>query len=84
MNDAPSGLREPSQLLPRVFGGKRQELRGTQARNPAERDLVGIFPNFTSACAAWRAKAQLAVDNALRRYFIVHLHRFLDRASDLA
>ena len=82
MNDAPSGTRQSSQLLHLVFGGELKELHGTEFRNPAELDIVGIFPNFASAYAAWRAKAQLTVDNALTRYFIVHLHRFLDPASD--
>lgn len=41
-------------------------------------DIVGIFPNYASAHAAWRAKAQQTVDNAQMRYFIVHLHRLLD------
>jgi hypothetical protein len=84
MNDALPGTRESSQLLHLVFGGELKELHGTEFRNPAELDIVGIFPNFASAYAAWRAKAQLTVDNALTRYFIVHLHRFLDPASDRA
>jgi hypothetical protein len=40
--------------------------------------MVGIYPNYASAYAAWRAKAQQTVDNAHMRYFIVHLHRLLD------
>jgi hypothetical protein len=84
MNDALPGTRESSQLLHLVFGGELKELHGTEFRNPAELDIVGIFTNFASAYAAWRAKAQLTVDNALTRYFIVHLHRFLDPASDRA
>ena len=28
--------------------------------------------------AAWKAKAQMTVDNAQMRYFIVHMHRFMD------
>jgi hypothetical protein len=42
--------------------------------------LVGIFPNYASAHMAWKAKAQQTVDNAHMRYFVVHLHRFLDPA----
>ncbi|HEX2354147.1 MAG TPA: DUF4170 domain-containing protein, partial [Xanthobacteraceae bacterium] len=45
-------------------------------------DIVGIYPNYASAYAAWRAKAQQTVDNALMRYFIVHLHRLLDPQAD--
>ena len=84
MNDAPLTTRESSQFLHLVFGGELKDLHGTEFRNPAELDIVGIFPNFASAYAAWKAKAQLTVDNALTRYFIVHLHRFLDPASGRA
>ena len=45
-------------------------------------DIVGIYPNYASAYAAWKAKAQQTVDNALMRYFIVHLHRLLDPQAD--
>jgi len=41
-------------------------------------DIVGIYPDYASALLAWRAKAQLTVDNAEMRYFIVHMHRLLD------
>ena len=41
-------------------------------------DLVGMFPNYASAHAAWKSKAQASVDQAQTRYFIVHLHRLLD------
>jgi len=37
-----------------------------------------VFPNYATAYAAWRAKAQATVDNAQMRYFVVHLHRLLD------
>jgi hypothetical protein len=84
MNDAPPGIFESKQLLHLVFGGELKELHGTEFRDPAHLDIVGIFPNFASAQAAWRAKAQLTVDNALVRYFIVHLHRFFDPASSNA
>ena len=35
-----------------------------------------------AAYAAWKAKSQQTVDNAQMRYFIVHMHRLLDPASD--
>ena len=44
-------------------------------------DIVGLYPNYASAYAVWKAKAQGSVDNAQMRYFIVHLHRLLDPAS---
>ena len=45
-------------------------------------DIVGVYPNYASAHAAWKAKAQQTVDNAQMRYFIVHLHRLLDPDTD--
>ena len=66
------------QLLHLVFGGELSELAGTDFRDPSQLDIVGIFPDYASAQAAWRARAQASVDNAAMRYFIVHLHRFLD------
>ena len=69
------------QLLHVEFGGELKTLSGTDFRNPEELDVVGIFPDYESAVAAWRAKAQATVDNAHMRYFIVHLHRLLEPAG---
>ncbi|HXY89220.1 MAG TPA: DUF4170 domain-containing protein [Xanthobacteraceae bacterium] len=66
------------QLLHLVFGGELVELGSHQFRDLQKLDIVGIYPNYTSAYAAWKAKAQQTVDNAMMRYFIVHLHRLLD------
>jgi len=66
------------QLLHLVFGGELVELGAHQFRDLQKLDIVGIYPNYTSAYAAWKAKAQQTVDNAMMRYFIVHLHRLLD------
>jgi hypothetical protein len=41
-----------------------------------------VFPNYATAYAAWKAKAQQTVDNAHMRYFVVHLHRLLDPSQD--
>ncbi|MDB5570616.1 MAG: inositol monophosphatase [Hyphomicrobiales bacterium] len=71
---------ESKQLLHLVFGGELASIGGTAFRDPANLDVVGIFPNYAAAEKAWRAKAQQTVDNAMMRYFIVHLHRFLDPA----
>jgi hypothetical protein len=76
---------KPRQLLHLVFGGELTHLGGTEFKNLDTIDMVGIFPNYASAYAAWKAKAQQTVDNAHMRYFIVHLHRLLDpEAADLA
>ena len=69
------------QLLHLVFGGELTSLKGVQFNDLASLDVVGIFPDYKSAEAAWRAKAQETVDNAQMRYFIVHLHRLLEPQS---
>jgi hypothetical protein len=69
------------QLLHLVFGGEVTRLDSVEFKDLNALDIVGIFPNYASAHAAWKAKAQQTVDNALMRYFIVHLHRLLDPNS---
>jgi Domain of unknown function (DUF4170) len=73
---------EPRQLLHLVFGGELTDLDRIEFRDLGKLDIVGIYPNYASAYAAWRAEAQQTVDNALMRYFIVHLHRLLDPQAD--
>jgi Domain of unknown function (DUF4170) len=69
----------PQKQLPHlVFGGELTKLDATEFKDLSKLDIVGIFPNYATAYAAWKAKAQLTVDNAQMRYFIVHLHRLLD------
>ena len=69
----------PQKQLPHlVFGGELSSLDRTEFKDLAKLDIVGIFPNYATAYAAWKAKAQQTVDNAQMRYFIVHLHRLLD------
>lgn len=69
---------KPKQLLHLVFGGELEKLNSTEFKNLSELDIVGIFPDYAKAAAAWKAKAQQTVDNAHMRYFVVHLHRLLD------
>ena len=69
---------KPKQLLHLVFGGELSHLDSTEFKNLDSLDIVGVYPNYATAYAAWRAKAQQTVDNAQMRYFIVHLHRLLD------
>jgi hypothetical protein len=73
-----SGGQEGRQLLHLVFGGELKDLQRTEFRDLTNLDVVGIYPNYATAHAAWKAKAQASVDNAQMRYFIVHLHRLLD------
>ena len=69
---------ESDQLLHLVFGGELEKLDGVKFRDVNKLDIVGIYPNYASAEKAWKAKAQSTVDNAHMRYFIVHMHRFMD------
>lgn len=72
-----------SKQLPHlVFGGELVSLDGVEFRDLSKLDIVGVFPDYASAQAAWKAKAQSTVDNAMMRYFIVHLHRLLDPSTD--
>ena len=70
------------QLLHLVFGGELSHVDGTEFRDLSQLDFVGAFPDYASARAAWKAKAQATVDNAHMRYFIVHAHRLLDPAKE--
>ena len=70
------------QLLHLVFGGELTSPREARFKDLGAIDIVGIFPDFASAEAAWRRKAQATVDSAHTRYFIVHLHEFLDPDGD--
>lgn len=69
---------QPKQLLHLVFGGELTHVDMVEFKDLSKLDIVGIFPNYKSAYDAWRGKAQASVDNALMRYFVVHLHRLLD------
>ena len=80
MPETPAKAHDSSQLLHLVFGGELETLSGTKFRDLDKLDIVGIFPNYATAEKAWKAKAQATVDNAHMRYFIVHMHRFLDPA----
>ena len=66
------------QLLHLVLGGELTGINSTEFKDLDKVDIVGVYPNYAAAHAAWKAKAQQTVDNAQTRYFIVHLHRLLD------
>ena len=70
--------KQKPQLLHLVFGGELTSLDGTEFRNLQDLDIVGIYPNYAEACVAWKAAAQKSVDNAMMRYFVVHMHRLLE------
>lgn len=66
------------QLLHLVIGGELSDLDEVEFSNLDEVDIVGVFPNYAAAYDVWKTKAQMSVDNAQMRYFIVHMHRLLD------
>jgi len=72
----------PQQLLHLVIGGELIDLEHNIFKDLGQVEIVGVYPNYATAHAAWRAKAQATVDNAQMRYFVVHLHRLLDPAQD--
>ena len=69
------------QLLHLVFGGELTDLDGVKFADVEKLDIVGIYPNYKAACAAWRGAAQRTVDNAHMRYYIAHLHRLRDEEA---
>jgi hypothetical protein len=72
------------QLLHLVFGGELGSVGSNEFRDLSALHIVGVFPNYATAYDAWKAAAQRTVDNALMRYFIVHMHRLLDPSTEMA
>lgn len=70
------------QLLHLVFGGELKDPRGLEFEDTSKLDIVGIYPSYDEAQAAWRAKASATIDDAHARYFVVHLHRLLEPGPD--
>jgi hypothetical protein len=69
---------ESRQLLHLVFGGELESPDRIDFEDVSKLDVVGIYPNYKAAYAAWKAKAQASVDNARMRYFVVHIHRLME------
>lgn len=65
-------------LLHIVFGGRVKDPQGLEFENLDEVDFVGMYPDFKSAKSAWKSAAQSTVDDAMTKYVVVHLHRFLE------
>lgn len=70
-----------TQRLHLVFGGELVSPNKTTFKDVSKIHIVGMFPDFASAKAAWKAEAQRTVDDAHTRYFIAHLHRLRDEES---
>lgn len=66
------------QLLHLVFGGELKRTQDVEFKDLSKLDIVGMYPNFAQAKAAWLGKAQASVDNAQMRYFVVHIHRLME------
>ena len=65
-----------------VFGGRVKDPRGLEFEDLSTLDLVGVYPDYKSAEAAWRSNAQRTVDDAAMKYVVVHLHRLLEPDMD--
>ncbi len=76
-----STSQDTKQLLHLVIGGELSSLDGVEFKDLSKVDIVGVYPNYAAAHAAWKAKAQQTVDQAQTRYFVVHLHRLLDPST---
>jgi hypothetical protein len=72
----------PKQLLHLVFGGELSNLDKVEFKDVEKLDIIGIYPNYKQAYDAWKSAAQRSVDNAMVRYFIVHMHRLLDPSEE--
>jgi hypothetical protein len=72
----------PKQLLHLVIGGELVSTDGIEFKDLSKVDIVGLYPNFAEARAAWAAKAQGTVDQAQMRYFVVHIHHLMDPEDD--
>ena len=70
-----------TQRLHLVFGGELFSPEKTIFKDPSQIHVVGMFPDYSSAHAAWKAEAQRTVDNAHMRYFIAHIHRLRDETQ---
>jgi hypothetical protein len=70
-----------SQRLHLVFGGELVDPAHTEFKDVNKVHLVGLFPDYASAYAAWKAHAQRTVDDAHTRYFLAHPHRLRDEGE---
>ena len=68
----------PKQLLHLVIGGELTATDSVEFKDLSKVAIVGLYPNFDEARAAWLAKAQGTVDQAQMRYFVVHIHHLME------
>ncbi len=65
-----------------VYGGELVDTQKKEFKDFSKVDVVGLFPDYASAYAAWKDAAHRTVDNAEMRYFIAHLHRLTDEKTE--
>ena len=82
MTKAPA-TKPDKQLLHMVFGGELDDIKAVTFKDLTKLDVVGFYGNYADAHNAWLGKARATIDNAQMRYFIVHMHRLLDPATDV-
>ena len=70
------------QLLHLVFGGDLKDPGGTEFVDTSNLHIVGIYPSYAEAYKAWRGAAAATMDDAHKRYFVVHLHRLLEPETE--
>ena len=69
------------QKLHLVFGGRVKNPQTLDFTDLEDLDIIGLFPDYTSAEEAWRGAAQRTVDDAEMKYVVVHLHKLLQPDS---
>lgn len=70
-----------AQRLHLVFGGELVNPTQNVFKDVNAIHIVGMYPDYASAFAAWKAEAQRTVDDAHMRYYIAHIHRLRDEAQ---
>lgn len=65
-------------LLHLVFGGKVNDPQKLDFIDTENLDIVGIFPSYKKAYEAWKGASHANVDDAMTKYVVVHLHRFME------
>lgn len=71
-----------TQRLHLVFGGELIDPTKSEFKDVDAIDIVGMFPDYASAHAAWKSAAHRTVDDAHTRYFIAHIHRLQDEERE--
>ncbi|MFZ0098120.1 MAG: DUF4170 domain-containing protein [Gemmobacter sp.] len=70
-----------AQRLHLVFGGELVSPSKNVFKDVSKLHIVGMFPDYQTAFAAWKAEAQRTVDDAHMRYYIAHIHRLRDEGQ---